>query len=194
MIGLEDGLKLEELMDRVACGDREAFERVYAAVSGPVYGLVAQVLRDRVQCEQVTEEVLVELWQTAPRYEAFHGSVMAWVMSCAHRRAVDRKRAGRGDHIDADGSDPETVAGRRSGHGTGAGDTRTEHQQVRHGWDTLTEIQREAVTLTYYAGHTYRQAAAHLNTSHNAIKTSLHDALTHLAISRSSSGDLGQLA
>jgi RNA polymerase sigma-70 factor, ECF subfamily len=188
MIDLEDGLQLEELIDRVACGDREAFERVYAAVSGPVYGLVAHVLRDRVQSEKVTEEVLVEVWQTAPRYEAFHGSVMAWVMSCAHRRAVERKRAG--GH--ADGSGPGTPAGRDSGQGDGG--TRTERQQVRHGWDTLTEIQREAVTLTYYAGHTYLQAAAHLNTSHNAIKTSLHDALTHLATARSSSEDIGQPA
>ncbi|GAB2840990.1 ECF RNA polymerase sigma factor SigK [Actinoallomurus bryophytorum] len=197
MIGLEDGLELEELMGRVACGDGEAFKRVYAVVSGPVYGLVAQVLRDRVQCEQVTEEVLVELWQTAPRYEAAHDDVMGWVMSVAHRRAVDRRRADRGGHIGADGSDRGTAAARRLGQGTGEGDTRTEHQQVRHGWDTLTEMQREAVTLTYYAGHTYRQVAAHLNTSHDAIKTSLHDALMHLAAHRTAeipSEDISQLA
>ncbi|GAB2810098.1 ECF RNA polymerase sigma factor SigK [Actinoallomurus bryophytorum] len=190
MIGLEDGLNLEELMERVACGDREAFERMYAAVSGPVYGLVTHVLRDRAQCEKVTQEVLVELWQTAPRYEASHGSVLAWVMSCTHRRAVDRKRADRGDHTGADGS----ATSRRLGQGTGEGDKRTEHQQVRDGWDTLTEIQREAVTLTYYAGHTYPQAAAHLHTSHDAIKTSLHDALVHLATARTPDEDMSPLA
>jgi RNA polymerase sigma-70 factor, ECF subfamily len=163
MNGLDD-LELEELMDRVAYGDGEAFEHVYAAVAGPVYGLVAQVLPDRVQCEKVTQEVLVELWQTSPRYEAAHGSVMTWAMSVAHRRAVDRKRAGR--RYDQDASEDGM---------------RIERQKGRHGWDALTETQREAVMLTYYAGHTYRQVAARLNTSHDAIKATLHDALTRLA-------------
>jgi RNA polymerase sigma-70 factor, ECF subfamily len=119
---------------------------------------------------------------------------MAWVMSRAHRRAVDRKRAARRDHLGADESGQGAAAGRRSDQSTGEGGTRTEHPQLRHGWVALTEIQHEAVTLTYYAGQTYRQAAAHLNTSHNAIKTSLHDALTHLATAQVPSQDIGQSA
>lgn len=189
-----NGWELEELVGRVAHGDGEAFESLYAAISGTVYGLVARVLRDPAQCEQVTEEVLVELWRTAPRYEAAHGGVMEWVVALAHHRAVDGIRADRADRTRENGSGQGTADGRRIGDGIGNGGVRPEHRQGNHGCDTLTETQREAVTLAYYSGYTYRQIAVHLHMSNTATKKYLHDALLRLAADRISGDEISEPA
>lgn len=81
---------LDELLGRVARGDEAAFEQVYDRVAGSVYGLVRRVLRDPAQSEEVTQEVLIEVWRSASRYDRARGSAAAWINTLAHRRAVDR--------------------------------------------------------------------------------------------------------
>lgn len=85
--------RLTELLRLVARGDEEAFGEVYDLVSPVVYGLVRRVLRDPAQSEEVAQEVLVEVWRSACRYDERRGSPQAWVTTLAHRRAVDRVRS-----------------------------------------------------------------------------------------------------
>ncbi|MDX6362571.1 MAG: polymerase sigma-70 factor, subfamily, partial [Streptomyces sp.] len=87
------GPSLPDLMGEVARGDQQAFASVYDAVAGPVLGIVRRVLRDQAQSEEVAQEVLVEVWRTAARYRRDRGSVMNWVLTLAHQRAVDRVRS-----------------------------------------------------------------------------------------------------
>jgi len=84
---------LAGLLGQVARGDHLAFELAYAELSGPVYGVVRQVLRDPAQSEEVAQEVLLEVWRTASRYDQARGSAAAWALTIAHRRAVDRVRS-----------------------------------------------------------------------------------------------------
>src|ERR1700719_2245585 len=84
---------LADLMSRVSRGDHRAFELVYGELAGPVYGVVRQVLRDPAQSEEIAQEVLLEIWRTASRFDPARGSAAAWVMTIAHRRAVDRVRS-----------------------------------------------------------------------------------------------------
>ena len=86
----ESGQDLESLLIRVARGDHAAFEAVYDQLAGPVYGLVRKVLRDPAQSEEIAQEVLLEVWRAASRFDPARGSAPAWVMTIAHRRAVDR--------------------------------------------------------------------------------------------------------
>ncbi len=87
------GPDLEELLGQVARGDQGAFGPVYDALAGPVLGLVRSVLRDPAQSEEVAQEVLVEVWRTAARFRPERGSATNWVLTLAHRRAVDRVRS-----------------------------------------------------------------------------------------------------
>ncbi|MFD2118678.1 sigma factor [Streptomyces cirratus] len=81
------GPDLPALMGLIARGDQDAFAELYEVIAGPVHGIVVRVLRDRAQSEEVTQEVLIEVWRQAPRYRPDKGSVMTWVMTIAHRRA-----------------------------------------------------------------------------------------------------------
>ncbi|MFB8208089.1 sigma-70 family RNA polymerase sigma factor [Streptomyces sp. NPDC048567] len=173
------GPDLQELMGQVARGDQDAFAQVYDAVSGPVLGLVRNVLRDPAQSEEVAQEVLVEVWRTASRFQAARGSAMNWVLTLAHRRAVDRVRSAQAsaarehkaallDRTPAFDEVTEQV------------ETRLEREQVRRCMRTLSEIQRESVTLAYYRGLTYREVAELLAVPLGTIKTRLRDGLIRM--------------
>ena len=83
----------EDLIRLVALGDEAAFEELYDAVAPRVYGLVRRVVRDPAQSQEVTQEVFMDIWSQASRFDADRGKAMSWILVIAHRRAVDRVRA-----------------------------------------------------------------------------------------------------
>ncbi|MFF7641837.1 ECF RNA polymerase sigma factor SigK [Streptomyces canus] len=170
---------LQELVGRVALGDEEAFARVYDTVVGSVLGVVRAVLRDQAQSEEVVQEVLVEVWRTAPRYRSDRGTAINWILTLAHRRAVDRVRS-----VDAAAARDHKAAllDRLPEYDEVAEhvEARLEREQVRRCLRTLTEIQCQAVTLAYYRGLTYRQVAEALALPLGTVKTRLRDGLIRL--------------
>ncbi|MGX1881999.1 sigma-70 family RNA polymerase sigma factor [Streptomyces sp. NPDC055287] len=170
---------LPELLGRVARGDRDAFSQVYDAVCGPVLGLVRAVLRDPAQSEEVAQEVLIEVWRGAARFQPSRGSAMTWVLTLAHRRAVDRVRSAQAS------SDRERKAALLDrtpafDEVTEEVESRLEREQVRRCLRTLTELQRQSVTLAYYRGLAYREVAELLAVPLGTVKTRLRDGLIRM--------------
>lgn len=168
-----------ELMSRVARGDADAFERLYDQMAPRVYGLIRRVLRNPAQSEEVTQEVMVEVWRTATRYDADRGSPTSWILTMAHRRAIDRVRA------EQSASDREQAVAAASGTAEYDEVSETvaanlEVEQVRHCLSTLTELQRESVTLAYYGGYSYREVAELLDAKLATIKARMRDGLIRL--------------
>ncbi len=169
----------EELLSRVARGDREAFSDVYDALSGPVLGLVRSVVRDPAQSEEVVQDVMVEVWRTAARFRPERGSARSWVLTLAHRRAVDRVRSAQAA---ADREQKAALLARTPAFDEVSEQVegRLERVQVRRCLRMLTELQREAVTLAYYRGLTYREVAGLLSLPLGTVKTRLRDGLIRL--------------
>jgi RNA polymerase sigma-70 factor, ECF subfamily len=177
--GLEEGRDqdLDRLLGLVARGDQDAFEAVYDQLAGPVYGLIRRVVRDQAQSEEVTQEALLEVWRTASRFDPSRGSAATWVMTIAHRRAVDRVRsATAAAERELRTAQPlvtdDLVAE--------AATANLEAERVRRCLGGLTELQRESITLAYYGGYTYPEVAGLLDTALGTVKTRIRDGLIRL--------------
>lgn len=176
---MTEGQRLSADMALVARGDEDAFARVYDLISGPVYGMVLRVLRDPSQSEEVAQEVLVEVWRQATRFDSSKGSVKGWVLTMAHRRAVDRVRSAQA------ATNREIKVGyasieREFDEVSEAVELRMESQQVRRALGVLTNLQREAVRLAYYGGYTHREVSELLEVPLGTVKTRLRDGLIRL--------------
>lgn len=170
---------VDELLQLVARGDNRAFEQLYDEVANSVFGMVRRVLRDPAQSEEVTQEVLIEVWRTSTRFDPTRGNASSWILTMAHRRAIDRVRSAQASQ-DRD----QRVAQRDH---TAAYDVvaeqvehRLEQEQVRRCMQTLTDLQSESVRLAYYGGYTYREVAELLDVPLGTIKTRLRDGLIRL--------------
>ena len=163
-------ITLEGLLGDVARGDQAAFAQLYDRVGGQVYGLVRRVLRDPAQSEEITQEVLLEVWRTASRFDRARGSAQSWIMTMAHRRAVDRVRS---EQASRDRDVRVAVRDEQRAFDSVAEEveTRLEGQQVRNALADLTDLQRQAVELAYYGGLTYREVAELLDTPLGTVKT-----------------------
>ncbi len=171
-------LDLDVLLGHVARGDQAAYEIVYDRLAGPVYGLIRKVVRDAAQSEEVAQEVMLEIWRSACRFDAAKGSAMTWAMMIAHRRAVDRVRSAAAetqrDHKSA------AVAVIAVDEVADAVEANLERERVRRCLDMLTDIQRESVTLAYYGGYSYREVAGLLSVALGTIKTRIRDGLIRM--------------
>ncbi|WP_203935539.1 ECF RNA polymerase sigma factor SigK [Planosporangium mesophilum] len=169
----------DDLLRRVALGDESAFASLYDVVAARVYGLVLRVLRDPAQAEEVAQEALVEIWRTAGRFDPARGSATAWIFTIAHRRAVDRVRAEQAGverlrRVAASSVDTpyDEVVEQAT--------ARLDRAQVRRCLEGLTELQREAITLAYYGGHTYREVAELLHAALPTVKARMRDGLIRM--------------
>ncbi|MCY0937563.1 ECF RNA polymerase sigma factor SigK [Streptomyces sp. H34-S4] len=166
-------------MEKVAHGDKQAFSALYDALAPLVYGIVLKVVRDRAQSEEVTQEVMIDLWRQAARYRPDSGSPKTWAATIAHRRAVDRVRSAQAA-ADREYATAAREQQRPFDEVAEQVETRLESEQVRRCLRGLTELQRQAVTLAYYGGLTYREVAESLRTPLPTIKTRMRDGLIRL--------------
>lgn len=167
------------LLVAVGSGDQRAFGELYDAVAARVHGLVRRVLIDEAQSAEVTQEVFLELWQSAPRFDASRGGALGWIFTLAHRRAVDRVRSAQSTR-----ERDERIARRDAATAydpvAEEGAARVESQRVHRAMRKLSESQREAIALAYYGGLSQSEIAERLGTPIGTVKTRLRDGMIRL--------------
>lgn len=170
---------LDALLRRVAGHDQAAFAEFYDHTKSRVYGLVMRVLRDTGYSEETTQEIYLEVWRNASEFDSAKGSALAWLLTMAHRRAVDRVRceqAGNQREVryGAANVDPasDVVADLAI-----AGD---ERRRVTECLKALTDTQRQCIELAYYGGLTYVEVSRRLAANLSTIKSRMRDALRSL--------------
>ncbi|WP_417511014.1 ECF RNA polymerase sigma factor SigK [Microbacterium sp.] len=168
-----------DLLVRVASGDQRAFAELYDLLSSRVFGLILRVLVNRAQSEEVLQEVFLEIWQSAARFAPNKGQGRTWILTVAHRRAVDRVRASQSS------SDRDIRAGIRDigvAHDSVAEQVELsiEGERVVSALSRLPESQREAIVLSYYGGYSQSEIAVLVGTPLGTIKTRMRDGLSRL--------------
>ena len=169
----------DDLLSLVATGDQRAFSRLYDAMAPRVLGLVRRVLRDPAQSEEVAQEIFLEIWQNATKFDQGKGTATTWIMTMTHRRAVDRVRAAQSSR------DRDTKVGIRDfvpdyDNVAESVEVTIEHERVKVAMSRLTDLQRQAVTLAYYGGYSHTEVAEMLHIPVGTIKTRLRDGMIRL--------------
>ncbi|MCW2690468.1 MAG: polymerase sigma factor, sigma-70 family [Mycobacterium sp.] len=170
---------LDALLRQVARRDVDAFAAFYDSTRARVYGLVTRVLRDPGYSEETTQDIYLQVWRTADTYNAAAGSPMAWLLTLAHRRAVDRVRA------------EQSASQRESRYGASNVELPSDHvadsvillderRQVTECLSSLTDVQRQCIQMAYYDGLTYVQVSERLAANLATIKSRMRDALRSL--------------
>lgn len=174
----DDTPDLGDLLIRVARGDEAAFAMVYDLMGAAVHGLARRVIRDPSRAEEISQEVFLQVWKTAARFDPERGQGKSWILTLAHRRAVDAVRHDQAAAIRdrkydwSGGPDYDQVEEEVT--------INLEHEQVRRCMGGLTDLQREAVHLAYYKGFTYSEVAKVLDANPATVKTRMRDGLVRL--------------
>lgn len=170
---------LRDLLTSASTGDRAAFTRLYDLTSSRIYGLAVRVVRDREYAEEVVQEAYLQYWQKAGEYHPARGSVITWMMTIAHRRAVDRVRS---EQLQQD---------RMSAYGAASVETprniplevvvrADEARTLRACLGQLTDLQRSCIEMSYFGGLTYPEVAQRTDTPLPTIKSRIRDGLRRL--------------
>ena len=154
------------LLTRIADGDREALGALYRAYEKRLFRFIRSRLNDPFASADILHDVFLEVWRSAGRFEG-RSKVQTWIFGIAHRKVIDRYRAGaRVSLIDEipdtadDAPDPEACLA--------AGQ---EADQVRHCIEGLSADHATAIRLTFYEDMSYPQIAEVTGTAEGTIKT-----------------------
>lgn len=172
-------LTSEELLGRSALGDEQAFAALYDRLAGPIFGTVLQVLRSRALAEEVTQEVMLEIWRKAAQFDPSRAKVATWALTIAHRRAIDRVRSEQSARDREDRVDMLDLR-RPYDDVAEAALSSEEHDLVRQALSVLTELQRESILLAYFHGLTCQEVAEKLGVALGTIKTRVRDGMIRL--------------
>jgi RNA polymerase sigma-70 factor (ECF subfamily) len=148
----------EDLLAAAARGDQEAIGHLFDRHQGSMYGLALRITNDPGLAQDVVQEAMVGVWRNAPRFDGSRASARTWMLSITHHRAIDvvRRRRPTIAMPDPDSPPPaalvlpdiwQDVVGR------------LDAAAVRAALDRLSAVQREALTLAYFAGCTQQEIA-----------------------------------
>jgi RNA polymerase sigma-70 factor (ECF subfamily) len=157
----------EQLVAEMASGDRSAVRRLMARHHVRVFRFVARKLRNESVAEEIANEVFLEAWRSANRFEG-HSSVSTWLLSIAHNKAVSTLRRRREESWSdeaadtlADDSDNPEVAAQKVDKGA----------VLRRCIDRLSADHREIIDLVYYHEQSVVEVAQVLSIPEATVKT-----------------------
>ncbi|MEM8771658.1 MAG: sigma-70 family RNA polymerase sigma factor [Pseudomonadota bacterium] len=151
-----DAMTIEDLLARIALGDRRAFSEVYDRTSAKLFSVALRILSDQAEAEDALQEAYVKVWRNAASFEIGRASPMTWLITIARNTAIDRARKRKETPIDATDLEeqvdidpsPEDMAVLAD-----------DHARLRQCLDELDDEQRAVVKTAFFTGRTYAEIA-----------------------------------
>jgi RNA polymerase sigma-70 factor (ECF subfamily) len=177
-----DVADLPALLARVCLRDRQAFERLYRATCAHLFSVAFRILRNENHADDVLQDAFMNVWHSAPQYNAAAGTPMTWMINIVRNKAIDALRAGKSRQAATVelGDDALAVAA----------DAGTEPQQLLQDsldkaridrcMQALGAAQRQALALAYYRGMVHTEIAAALGTPLGTVKSWVRRGLDQL--------------
>jgi RNA polymerase sigma-70 factor (ECF subfamily) len=160
----------EELMEKVAANDADAFEVVLERHSDAAFSLAYRICGRRSLAEDIAQEAFLSVWRSGARYDRTRGSVRTWTLGIVHNRAVDAlRRSGVHDRRRASDEGLEETLEAPERTDTQALD-KAASQEIRGALGELPAEQRRVIELAYFGGFTHLEIASMLGTPVGTVK------------------------
>jgi len=168
----------QELIRRMAAKDAGALDTFYTRYNRLAFSLVFRIVGNREDAEDVLTDVFWQVWQQSTRYDASRGKPVAWLLTIARTRAIDRFRSGR-QHTQTENIDEqkEPRAAPAPGDPFVQADTRG---AVHDALQTLPEQQRIPLEMAYFQGMSHTEIASALGQPLGTIKDRIRNGMLHL--------------
>ncbi|HWP45226.1 MAG TPA: sigma-70 family RNA polymerase sigma factor [Blastocatellia bacterium] len=159
------------VIKKVAEGDQAALTTLYDSTSRLVFGLILRILGDRATAEEVLLDVYTQVWRQAGNYDRSRGAPLAWLMTIARSRAIDRLRSGKHDQQNKEPLDNFTDLTSSTLSPEEATATSERQRLVRQALESLSPEQRQVIELAYYSGLSHSEIAMQLGQPLGTVKT-----------------------
>lgn len=176
-----------EMLAQAAGGDQAAFAKLYDRLSGPLYSLAVRMLSDANEAQDAIQEVFIQIWRRAAKYDPTQSSVFSWAMLMTRSRIIDRLRArGRRLRVVASSTDDTNETAATAADASVAesaadtADRNEEAMRVRNVLDKLPAEQRQAIELAFFSELTHHQIADQLGQPLGTIKARIRRGLLKL--------------
>ena len=150
--------RLKSAMARLSGGDRSALEDIYRATSAKLFGICLRILKDEKEAEDALQDVYINLWRRADRYDPNKASPISWLATFARNRAIDRLRVGKVRAASVGEDEAMPIADTTPLADAMMIDAERE-ARVHTCLDKLDDRPREAIRTAFFEGRTYAQIA-----------------------------------
>ena len=168
----------QQLIAKVVKGDENAFLSLYDRYASRVYGLTLRVLGDAMLAEEVTQDTFLKLWSRARQFDSNKGELTPWLLTIAHRTALDRLRLENRRMPVSNPQDPEETWPLIPDETTQNGEARW--RSLYFAVQSLPEEQRQVIDLAYYKGMSQSDIAEVLGWPLGTVKTRVRSAMQAL--------------
>ena len=174
-----------ELAGRMARGDPSALEELYDRYAPVVYALIARLVRDPQDREEILQDAFFTVWRRAATYDGRRGRLSSWLMSIAHHKAIDFLRRHRHDR-------PQGLPGGRAPDVDAARDAATwdavakqvqaldEREAIARALQLLRPEEQQVLVLAYFQGYTHKEIATRFSIPLGTVKSRMRSAVERL--------------
>lgn len=177
---LPDEQLLQDYIARIVDQEQLAFSLLYECLLGQVYGLALRITRQVSLAEEVTQDAFWQVWRQAPRFDPERGSVLAWVMTIARSRALDRLRQLEINEIELDDEVLDRLNGSEADNPLVLTGTYQQDQLLTNALMQLDPVPRQLVCLGFWRGLSHEEIADYTGIPLGTVKSHIRRALATL--------------